>query len=68
MRQSSCFSFTYSRLFSIYFDLKKAGKVREVVEQSEEIGILPMRIFPESFFFFFELQIDLASCVALLPN
>ena len=39
-----CFSFTSTRLFSISFDLKKASKVRELVEQFKEIGILPMRI------------------------
>ena len=50
MRPSSavgCFSFTYVRLFSISFDLKKVGKVRELVEQFKEIGIVPMRIILE---------------------
>ena len=42
-----CFSFTSTRLFSIPFDLKKAGKVKEVVEKFKEIGILPMRIIHE---------------------
>ena len=70
MRPSSTighFSFTSIRLFSISFDLKKAGIVREIVEQFKEIGIVPMRIIPE-FVSLFELQIDLASSIALLPN
>ena len=51
MRPSSivgCFSFTSTRLFSISFDLKKVGKVRELVEQFKEIGIVPMEIILES--------------------
>ena len=44
----SCFSFTSTRLFSISFDLKKTDKVRELVEQFKEIGIIPRRIIPES--------------------
>ena len=62
-----CFYFTSIRLFSISFDLKKAGKVRELVEQFKEIGIIPMRIIPESVFLS-ELQIELASSIALLLN
>ena len=49
MRHSSivgCFSFTFTRLFFISFDFKKVGKVRELVEQFKEIGIVPMRIIP----------------------
>ena len=70
MRPSStvgCFSFTSTMLFSITFDLKKAGKVRELVEQFKEIGTVPMRIIHE-YVFLSELQIDLASSIALLPN
>ena len=51
MRPSStvgCFSFTSTRLFSISIDLKKAGKVRELLEQFKEIGIVPMKTKPES--------------------
>ena len=62
----SCFSFTYTRLFSISFDLKKVGKVRELIKQFKEIGIVPMRIILE-YVSLSELQIDLASFVALLP-
>ena len=62
-----CFSFTSTRLFSISFDLKKTGKVRELVEQFKEIGIVPMRIIPESVSLS-ELKIDLASFIALLQN
>ena len=62
-----CFSFTFTRLFSISFDLKKACKVRELVEQFKEIRIGHMRIIQESVSLF-ELQIDLASSIALLPN
>ena len=70
MRPSStigCFFFTSTRLFSISFDLKKDVKFRELVEQFKEIGIIPMRIIPESVSFY-ELQIDLASSISLLPN
>ena len=56
-----------ARLFSISFDLKKAGKVRELVEQFKEIGIVPMRIILE-FVSLPELQIELASFIVLLPN
>ena len=62
-----CFSSTYTRLFSISFDLNIASKAREQVEQFKEIGIVPMRIIHESVSLF-ELQIDLASSIALLPN
>ena len=62
-----CFSFTSTRLFSISFDLKKTGKVRELVEQFKEIRIVPMRIIPE-FVYLSKFQIDLASSIALLPN
>ena len=61
-----CFSFTSTRLFSISFDLKKVGKVRELVEQFKEIRIVPMRIIPESVSLS-KLQIDLVSSIALLP-
>ena len=44
----SCFFFTSTRIFFISFDLKKAGKVRELVEQFKEIGTVPMRIIPKS--------------------
>ena len=69
MRSSSivgCFSFTFTRIFSISFDLKKAGKVRELVEKFKEIGIVAMRIITK-YFSLSELQIDLASSIALLP-
>ena len=49
------------------FNLTKIGKVKEVVEQFKEIGILLMRIVLE-FVFLSELQTDLASSVTLLPN
>ena len=49
------------------FDLKKTSKVREVVEQFKELGIVPMRIIPESFSLS-ELLTDLVSSIALLPN
>ena len=62
-----CFSFTFTRLFYISFDLKKAGKVRELVEQFKEIGIVPMRIILKSISLS-KLQLDLASSVALLRN
>ena len=62
-----CLSFTYTRLFSISFDLKKVGKVRELVEQFKEIGTVPIRIILE-YVFLSELQIDLASFIALLQN
>ena len=61
------FSFTSTILFSMSFYLKKSGKVREVVKQFKEIGIVPMRIIYE-FVSFSKLQIDLASSVALLPK
>ena len=70
MRPSStvvCFSFTSTRLFSISFNLKKTGKVRELVEQFKEIGIVLMRIIPESVSLS-KLQIDLASSITLLQN
>ena len=70
MRPSStvgCFSFTSTRLFSISFDLKKADKVKELIEQFKEIGIVHMIIIPE-YVSLSELQIDLASSIALLPN
>ena len=51
----------------ISFDLKKASKVREVVEQFKEIGIIPMRIIHE-FVSLSEQQIDLASSVPFLLN
>ena len=41
------FSFNSIRLSSISFDLKKAGKVIELIEQFKEIGIVHMRIIPE---------------------
>ena len=56
-----------ARLFSISFDLQKVDKVRELVEQFKEIGIVPMRIIPE-FVSLPELQIELASFIVLLPN
>ena len=62
-----CLSFTSTRFFSISFDLKKVGKVRELVEQFQEIGNVPIRIILE-YVFLSELQIDLASSIALLPN
>ena len=70
MRPSSticCLSFTFTRLFSVSFYLKKVGKVKEVVEQFKEIGLVLMRITLESVSLS-ELQIDLASFVTLLPN
>ena len=70
MRSSSiigCFSFTSTRIFSISFDLKKVGNVRELVEQFKEIGIVRMKIIHESVSLS-ELQKDLASSIALLPN
>ena len=36
-----CYCFTYTRLSPISFDLEKSRKVREVVEQFKEIGIVP---------------------------
>ena len=62
-----CFSFTSTRLFSISFDFKKNSKVRELVEQFKEMEIVPMRIILE-YVSLSELQIDLASYIALLPN
>ena len=61
------FSFTSTRILFISFDLKKAGKVRELVEQFKEIGIVTMRIIPESVSLY-ELNIDLASSIVLLQN
>ena len=61
-----CLSFTFTRLFSVSFYLKKVGKVKEV-EQFKEIGLVLMRITLESVSLS-ELQIDLASFVTLLPN
>ena len=61
------FLFYFYKFFSISFDLKKVEKVREVVEQFKEIGIVPIIIILE-FVSLFELQIGLTSFVALLPN
>ena len=57
------FFFPSTRLSSISFDLKKATKVRELVEQFKEIGIVPMRIIHECVSLS-KLQIDSTSYVA----
>ena len=62
-----CFPFTSTRHFYISFDLKKVGKVRELLKQFKEIGIVPMRLILE-FVSLSKLQIDLASFIAVLPN
>ena len=41
------FLFYFYKFFSISFDLKKVDKVREVVEQFKEIGIVPIIIILE---------------------
>ena len=61
------FLFYLYKFFSISFNLKKVYKVREVVEQFKEIGIVPIIIILE-FVSLIELQIGLTSSVALLPN
>ena len=56
-----------TRLSSISFDLKKATKVRELVEQFKEIGTVPMRIIHVCVSLS-ELQIDSTSYVAFPLN
>ena len=70
-----CFSFagecsfsTSTRLSSISFDLKKHGKVREMIEHlKKKIGIIPIRIIPKSISLV-DPQLDSSSFVAFLPN